>query len=220
MTARLTQALTLENGSVAAAVGCGGKTSLIRLLAEENADRTVLVTPTTRMLPMQGSIGVYQEPAGKLTALPPPVLQSIVPHYDLCLLEADGSMGLPCKGWRDDEPVVPEYCTHTLGVVTLWALGRPANEEICLRLPQFLALTGLAENDPISPQALQRMVCGPKGMFQHSRGKRYLLVNQIEDSAAELLARQWLHALQAEHPGFFDGLLYGSLHHGSWNLFS
>lgn len=216
MMGSLTEALGLHAGSVAAVVGCGGKTSLIGLLAEENRHRRVLISPTTQMYPMEGSVGVYQEATGKLASLPAQVLAAAAPLYDLCLLEADGSNGLPCKGWRQDEPVVPAYCTHTLGVVTLAALGRPANEEVCLRLPLFLALTGLQQGEPIHQEAMARMVCRPQGMFQHSRGKRFLLVNQVETDGAEALAREWLTGIQATRSGFFDGYLYGSVHMGRW----
>lgn len=218
MKASLTQMLQLTGRSIAAVVGCGGKTSLVRSLAEENQDRAVLISPTTQMYPMAGSVGVYRAETGKLTALPGEVLRGMTQHYDLTLLEADGSRGLPCKGWRADEPVVPAYCTHTIGVVTLRALGRTADEQSCLRLPLFLGLTGLAAGEAIILEALTRMVCAPEGMFRRRAGKCFLLVNQVEDAAGAALAREWLLSVREKHPGIFAGLLYGSLHAESWQL--
>lgn len=212
----LIETLRLAHGSAVAVIGCGGKTSLIRLLADAWDGGDVLISPTTRMYPMDGSVGVFHADTGKLHALPEDALARIVPAYALALLEADGSRGLPCKGWLESEPVIPPYCTHTVGVVTLRALGKPATAEWCLRLPAFLALTGLREGDEITLQALTDMVCAPEGMFRRSRGDAYLLVNQVEDAASAAVARAWLLSVKAAYPGRFAGLLYGSVHHNEW----
>ncbi len=214
----LTGALSLASGGVAAFVGCGGKTTLVALLAEENRHKSVLITPTTKMLPMQGSVGVYQAETGKLTSLPPEALARIVPMYDLALLEADGSRGLPLKGWRAYEPVVPPYCTHTIGVVTLAALGCPVTEENCLRLPEFERLTGIAAGETVTIAALTRMVCGAEGMFRQSAGAEYLVVNAVEDEAAEAHARALLRGIRAAYPGRFTATLYGSAHQNRWEI--
>lgn len=208
--------LKLTGSGIAAVIGCGGKTSLIQALAGENQHRAVLIAPTTQMYPMEGSVGVYHAGTGKLGALPEEVLRGMVRHYPLTLLEADGSRGLPCKGWREDEPVVPPYCTHTIGVVTLRALGRAADESTCLRLPLFLRLTGLRTGEPITLEALTRMVCAPEGMFRRRAGKCFLLVNQVEDAPGEALAEQWLRGIREAYPGMFAGLCYGSVHQKRW----
>ena len=112
--------LGLEDKAIIAVIGCGGKTSLIASLANEYRHKKVLVTPTTKMFPIEGiqCLGILNEASGKLEALKQEQLEAIIPQYDLVLLEADGSAGLPCKGWLADEPVVPAFCTHTIGVVT------------------------------------------------------------------------------------------------------
>lgn len=213
----LTDALGLSNGSVVSIVGCGGKTSTIRSLYGENRHRRVLVSPTTKMFPMEGSVGRLDAKTGKLHALPDAELAALASGYDLTLLESDGSRGLPCKGWRPDEPVVPPYATHTLGIVTLRAEGLPATPENCFQLDLFLALTGLTEGDPITLEALARMACAPEGMFRRGIGCACLLVNQVDTEADAAIARQWLSNVRAQYPGRFARLLWGSARQSIWN---
>lgn len=209
--------LSLQAGSVVSIIGCGGKTTLLARLWTENRPLRVLLSTTTHIRPMQDAVGVYNADSGKLGSLPAASLAALVPTYDLTLLEADGSRGLPLKGWREDEPVVPLYTTHTVGVVTLRALGAPLSEANCLRVPLFTALTGVSPGMIVTPDALTRMVCAPGGMFTRAAGDAYLLVNQVEDDAARQAAAQWLASIAAAYPGRFAGLLYGSLHNDRWD---
>jgi len=160
--------------------------------------------------------GLLNSANGKLEALPDEILARMVSRYDITLLEADGSRNLPCKGWLAEEPAVPPYCTHTAGIVTMSALGKAAAEDIVCRLPEFLALTGLEKGETITMEALEAMVCDPQGMFQNSAGRRYLLVNQVEDDAASSAARDFLCSIKKKHPNHFERLLYGSVHLDTW----
>ena len=224
--------------AIIAVIGCGGKTTFIERLAHEWRHKKVLVTPTTKMFPMKGEdivlrtraeeclshsaakgiqcFGVLNETTGKLEALGQDLLETIVPHYDLVLLEADGSNGLPCKGWRSDEPVVPPFCTHTVGIVTTNALGRPADSDTVLRLPEFFKLTGLSQGETINEQALTDMVCAENGMFRTGTGRQILFVNQAESQAAAGTAQRWLDGIQKAYPGRFDCLAYGSARENRW----
>lgn len=223
---------------ILAVVGCGGKTSLIGQLAEEWREKKVLVTPTTKILPIEGRdiilkstlsqcrehrpakgiqcMGLLNRSSGKLEALPLSLLEEMMPSYDLTLLEADGSRGLPCKGWAGHEPVIPSSTTHTIGVVTLKGLGKPVGEDTVLRLPEFLALTGLGAGEEITLEALTRMVCAPGGMLWKSMGKVCLLVNQVEDKATAQIAGEWLAWIKEAYPGRFFKLAYGSIKENSW----
>jgi len=214
------EALDISTGSIAAVVGCGGKTSLIELLAKSLADKRVLVSPTTKMFPMKTDgfdcVGVFHEDSGKLGALPGDELAALIPQYDMTLLEADGSKGFFAKGWQDDEPVIPDYCTHTVGVVTLRALGLAATGAAVHRLPEFLSLTGLHEGEIISAEALSTMVCAPRGMFKNSVGRRFLIVNQVESEEAAQAARSFLTMIKKRYPGRFERHIYGSIRCKTW----
>jgi len=217
---QIVEALGLPLPSVVAVVGCGGKTSLIKRLAECSQSNKVLISPTTKMFPVSvgnaDCLGVLDRKTGKLESLPADELANLVPLYDIVLLEADGSRSLPCKGWMEYEPVIPEYCTHTIGVVTLNALGKPATGDIVHNLPQFLALTGLREGEEITLDSLIEMVCAPGGMFKNSIGSRILLVNQVEDQATADIANAFLRSISERYPDFFTKLLLGSVHDNIW----
>ena len=120
-------------------------------------------------------------------------------------------------GTVPDEPVVPSFCTHTIGVVTMNALGKPADNDTVLRMSEFLKLTGLRQGEPISRQALTAMVCAENGMFRRCHGRLGIFLNQAEDPAAAIAAEQWLESLQRENPGRFSFLAYGSARTNRWN---
>jgi probable selenium-dependent hydroxylase accessory protein YqeC len=160
-------------------------------------------------------LGTLNEKTGKLEALSPKALENIIPHYDIVLLEADGSNGLPCKGWLPNEPVIPPYCTHTVGIVTLNALGKPADGDSALRLPEFLQLTGLRPGETITLQALTDMVCGDNGMFRNSAGSQFIFVNQVSNTAAAVTG-EWLRNMQGMYPDRFACLAYGSARDNRW----
>lgn len=240
METNLTQLLQLHPGEKIAVVGCGGKTAVIELLAQQNSAGSVLVAPTTKIrLPdSEGAVvcttadaclahtphtgiqyaGLANPATQKLEALPPAALAKMVEKgYSLTLLEADGSRGLPCKGWLATEPVIPPFVTRTVGVVTVWALGKPATEETVCRLPQFLALTGLAQGQPITLAALAAMVGAPGGMFKSKRGPACLIINQLESEESHRKATLLLALIEQNYPGTIDGCLFGSARENHWS---
>jgi probable selenium-dependent hydroxylase accessory protein YqeC len=226
------------DGSIVAVVGCGGKTSLIELMADRLREKKVLVSTTTKIFPPKMKdivlcetllqcekheprtgiqcMGLMNSASGKLEALPEAFLAALLPRYDIAFLEADGSRGLPCKGWLANEPVVPDYCTHTVGVITMGALGKLAGETTVHRLPEFFALTGVGEGQTITAAALEAMICAPKGMFKNSAGKRYVIVNQVEDDATAAVVLAFLQTIKEKYPARFEKLFFGSVHRDAW----
>jgi len=207
-------------------------------MADRLRDKKVLISTTTKIYPPKMKdvvlcetlreceeheartgvqcMGLLNSASGKLEALPEAFLAGLQQRYDVVLLEADGSRGLPCKGWRANEPVVPPYCTHTVGIVTMNALGKQAGEKTVHRLPEFFALTGVGEGRTITAAALEAMVCDPNGMFKNSAGQRYVIVNQAEDEETAIAARSFLLAINEKHPARFEKLLFGSVHNDAW----
>jgi len=231
--------LEIAVGSVVSVVGCGGKTSLIELISKLNSDKKVLISPTTKTFPMISDgvilcdtlesckmhkpqtgvqcLGIYNNRNKKLEALPGHILVDIVPFCDIVLIEADGSRWLPCKGWRDNEPVIPHYSTQTVGVVSMNALGNVANNDVVHHLPEFLTLTRLKEGDIITEPVLEDMVCQPGGMFKNSVGQKYLLVNRVEDKETVRVAKSFLTKIKLKYPNRFKRLIYGSVHCNEWH---
>lgn len=229
--------LKLAGGEALAVVGCGGKTTLIESLARENPRKKVLIMPTTKIhLPPKGSIvasslaaclahkpaagvqylGIKDEARGKLCAPPKEHWQTLAQGYDLVLTEADGSRGLPCKGWLETEPQIPAFTTHTIGVMVLGAAGLLANEQNVLHLPQFCALTGLKENEAITLEALADMVCGKGGMFKNTAGEKILCINRAESEEELGRARQFAKALRNRHSDKAPRIFAGSCAQNLW----
>lgn len=227
--------LGLGAGARVAVAGCGGKTSLIGLLAQENAHSRVLVMPTTKIYPMRQAdvvlctsrkaclahrpragiqcLGVLDEATGKLTAPPQADWAALVAGYDLVLMEADGSRGLPLKGWRKDEPVVPGFTTLRLGVLPIAALGLPATGETVCNLPAFHALTGLAPGGLVGPNELAAMA---GDMLRRGPGAAVLVLNQVESAAQLENAGLVAEAVRRRFPGLADAIVAGSVFDNCW----
>jgi hypothetical protein len=219
-------------------IGSGGKTSLIRLLAQSQRRRKVLVSPTTKMYPLPGIpawvslAGLLNRETGKLEALPAELLERLIPGYDLVLLEGDGSRGLPLKGWAEHEPVVPPYTTLCIGVIPLSPLGKKITPEIVFRLPLFRALCGAAEGDTLCPAHLAAVITaggraepsgglggagadegagGGKGLFAAARGRKLLFINQVEDERRRRQARELAALLPDDFMAGLEGIICGSV---------
>ncbi|MDR1955847.1 MAG: putative selenium-dependent hydroxylase accessory protein YqeC [Treponema sp.] len=219
-------------------IGSGGKTSLIWLLARYWRQRKTLVTPTTRMFFPPPETGLYDRlltgesfwpPAagislagmrdpvsGKYGALPPELLESLVPGYDRVLIEGDGSRRLPLKAWATYEPVVPVYTTLTVGILPLWPVGRVVSDDLIHRLPLFSALTGAAPGATLTLQHLVSVITGKpeehhRGLFSEARGTKILFLNQIEDSPGFKSAEQLCSLLPSSFLENLQGILAGSV---------
>lgn len=138
---------------VIAAVGSGGKSSCLTLLAQRyrSQGRSVLLTTSTHMrqsaaLCCSPSLPVLQEqlastgflftgtpvPDGKIGPLPKAQYDALSQQADVTLVEADGSRGLPLKMPAQWEPVLPAKTDLVLVLLGLSGLGRPL-QAVCHR---------------------------------------------------------------------------------------
>lgn len=144
-------------------------------------DKDTLVKGSKEKLEIiKTGIWVYGEKINKdnkLTAISEKKLRGFVKFFDYILIEADGSKGKPLKGWRDDEPVINDLTTATIGVLSGQTLGLEINEENIHRTYSFL---GKAIGN-VSKEDLIEVIFKSQGMFKHSHGKRILCINQIDD---------------------------------------
>lgn len=223
---RLTDLIHFHQGEAATINGSGGKTSLMWLLAGSHRESKVLVTTTTKIyepspglyndyrdsrtllqLPVKTGITLAGErlpgESGKLGAIDPETLKKGRLLFDLALIEGDGSRRMPIKGWAENEPVTPDYTGCTIGVITLWPVGRQVNESIVFRLPEFCAVSGAREGDILTAGHVASAVAHPRGLFKGGRGRKVLLFNQAEDQQGE---RQAVEVLGALGVGFLGGL--------------
>lgn len=218
---RLTDIFQFSKREVVTIVGSGGKTSLMWLLAEAHRKSKVFVTTTTKI--RRPDPWMYEEfrnnetllgqPFGqgitlagdevssnerKLGILLSEIFEAALPHFDYTFIEGDGSRNLPLKGWAEQEPVVPQSTTCTIGVVTLWPLGHKINEEIVHRLPLFLEISGASAGEALTLEHIAAAVAHPLGLFKGSRGRKMLYINQVENCLAKDQALSFLAALRPD----------------------
>ena len=223
----LSHILNITRGDKIAVVGCGGKTSLVECLAFENAAKKVLVSPATKIFPMRhenvilcttkdacvahsASVGVQCLGIGskKLEALPLLLLEELAHGYDIVLMEADGSRGLLCKGYKDYEPVIPPFTNCTIGVVNILALGQVALPEFVHRLPEFLMQTGLKRGDGIHTPALAAMVAR---MMKDACGRAILVINGVTNPSLFEAAQKLAGMTEG-----IDTFVAGCTHKNTW----
>jgi probable selenium-dependent hydroxylase accessory protein YqeC len=218
-------------------IGCGGKTSLLWALAAHSRNCKTLVTTTTRtQRPSAGLVdyfideaaarngfspaaGIYfaGKPEGRSAcALPPSVLETLIPLFDRVFIEADGSRSKPLKAWAPYEPVITESTSVTVGILPLWPLGKPVSDALVHRLPLFTALTGAAEGDIILPEHYVSVISGgtvggARSLFSVARGKKILFFNQIEDGRGMENARRITAMLPPDFLSGLSAVIAGSL---------
>lgn len=202
-----------------AVIGSGGKTSLLRVLAQELSHRgTVLLATTTHIMrpdwcPFAATAaelragfthspvvcaGSYN-PEGKLTAPDFPGWQCAA---DFVLVEADGSKRLPAKAHAAWEPVLPPERNRTVCVFGASALGQPIQD--AAHRPELYASLAEVSPEAVITPAIAARVLAKEGNFD------ILFINQadvLEDPTA---------ALQPFADTLSCPAIYGALAEGYW----
>ena len=209
--------LGVESG-VTAVIGSGGKTSLLRRLAEE-VPGTVILCTTTHIRPST-EYPLLTEPTpetvrqaladsrviclgtpcenGKLTASALPV-EALAGLADYVLVEADGSRQLPLKAHGPHEPVIPSASRRTICVAGASGFGKPIREAVH-RPEWFCVLTGAAETAPVTPELAARAL-----LAEHLCGT--VLLNQLDGPEVLPEARRFAALLTAQGLQVWGGSL-------------
>lgn len=188
MSLALSQALALPQPPFVAFVGAGGKTRALFTLARE-LEPPVLMTTTTHLAREQAAWAeVHQVAEGtffpdlptsrrvlvtgplqedRWTAPSEAVLAALIQRHQslpaALLVEADGAARKPLKAPADHEPALPAEVNAVVTVAGLDALGRPATESTVHRVERFCRLAGLQPGEPVTPEALARVLAHPEG---------------------------------------------------------
>jgi len=203
--------------------GSGGKTTALISLAKYYAkqQKRVLISTTTKLLlpkdeaygcdthffdasildyrPSQGERVFYSHVDKKAVAPPLQTLKNLLPLYDVVLLEADGSRHLGLKLHDERDPVIPEFVTATLAIVSFSLLGKPFKKN-CFGSELYL--------DDFSEQIIdlhtyEKLLNHPQGITKGLRGKTLILFNQAEkQDIADCKALQ----THTTHPLWFASL--------------
>lgn len=225
-------ALGIGIGDTVSLVGCGGKTATLNRLAMENRDQITLLTTTAKIWPPPDEVTDHRpkslaelrpginlvfdrEEDGKLAGPPPRLLVPWLAKAGIALVEADGSRGLPLKGWADYEPVIPPETTVTLGICTLGPVGLPFDSDLVHRSEAFARLTGAVPGDAITLDHLAAMLGRPEGMYRRAAGRRLLLINQAERPRDAQMARLLADRLRRYDPAGRIRCFMGSVQNGT-----
>ena len=162
---------------ITAIVGSGGKTTLLKNLAQQyrSQGKTDFVTTSTHMFIEEDTlltddaaviIRALQENgyamAGipddrKFKALSKETFEKVKPYADVVLVEADGSKSLPLKFPNATEPVIPEGTDEIIVDCGLNALGQKARD-VCHRIELVQACLGIEEDSLITPAHVQKLI--------------------------------------------------------------
>ena len=162
---------------IKAIVGSGGKTTLLKTLAEQyrGQGKTVFVTTTTHMLVEEDTLltddadtiikalkdagyAMAGIPEGiKIKALSEETYAAVCAHADVVLVEADGSKHMPLKHPNSTEPVIPDNAEEIIIVCGLNALGQKA-KDVCHRLELVKDCLGIDDEGIITPTHIQKLV--------------------------------------------------------------
>lgn len=234
----------MGSGEVVAICGCGGKTTLLWGLARHFRQERVLVTTSTKIgrpaallydsvtdarevarlappNPVPPGVhlaGTLFEDRTHVKSLPLEDLGALRPNFDKTLIEADGSRLLPVKGWDAHEPVIPEFVTLTVGVATVWAEGRPVDDNTVHRPHIFCRLTGARLGEPLTLAHLAAAAARPQGLMHRARGRKILLINQLDDAAALRRAREFVNLLPQSFLQSLEAVIGASLEQGRADL--
>lgn len=229
--------LGIGRGDVVAAVGAGGKTTLLYSLAREAraSGLTVLVTTTTHMGPRSDASGgpVLVEADGhsdrdiaralatdgmatvlgrrvredKLQGLPPEHVDRLARLADLTLVEADGARGRSLKAPAAHEPVVPTTCTVMVVLAALDAIGTRVDGDLVHRPEIVSRLAGLAVDALVTEDAFVAALTHRESYPSRVVGARALVFLNKVEDEA---ARAAAGRLAPRLVPPFDGVVAGS----------
>lgn len=224
-----TLAARLGSSARVAITGCGGKTSLMIALAKQYAQQgcSVLVTTTTKLrnpyeldygcdviqldtfshTPHAGErvffASTMKDPViGRQKVCAPnfSVLSDISRLFDIVLMEADGSRGIPLKYHNPWDPVVPDFTTDVLAVVGMSALDGPLDDRSIFNYSEYREATS-DTSSIVSERTIQNLLMLGEGICKGFGGRRgTVFFNQCDmlnpgrlTSAIEKIGEEYLY---------------------------
>lgn len=205
----LAEALGLEGG-VVAAVGAGGKKSLLLALARELPGR-VAWTATAHTAPPPRAAGIRMQVAatevliaqaasvqgsgvfgfaqpsdkpGRLAGLAPADVDRLhtAGDFDTTLVKADGARMRGIKAPRADEPLLPPATACVLLLVSAGVIGQPLDDKHVHRPERLAALLGLQPGEVLTAEHVGALLAADNGGMQHTAGMRVVpVINQVDD---------------------------------------
>lgn len=228
----LSDVFNINKGDVVSIVGSGGKTTLMLKLAHELKERyKVLVTTSTKIYMPIGDYEIYtkidgfkkslnkdkknivviakdlDEENNKLIGIDNDDLNILKKLFDIILIEADGSRGLPLKGWKEHEPVILDATNKTIGVIPSNLICKSINPSLVYNFDEFNIL--IKNSNYLNFESVKEICTNKNGIFKSSKGYQYLFLNKA-DTEEDIKNSKKLFAYLKEFNYNFQ-LRYGSL---------
>jgi molybdenum cofactor cytidylyltransferase len=230
---KLSQALRLDKSTAIAFVGGGGKTSALFMAAREmapalvttsthlaarqttKADRHIIWKPEEPLPEIESVLssgvtlvtGSHREDIARVSA---PTLEQLQQLKELAgyhnlplLIEADGSRQKPLKAPAEHEPAIPPFADLVIVTAGMRGLDRPLDENFIHRPEIFGTLSGLNAGEPVSMEAVVKVLTHPQGGLKNipAGARKVVLLNQADtpelQSRAGEMAKELLRTFEA-----------------------
>ena len=215
-----------------------------QFIESQRKDSSVIVTATTHLGEWQTSLADHHIVATDLSSLkniPPrgvilitgeiendrtkPINQTVLlwlrdrsdNQQIPLLIEADGSRQKPLKAPAEHEPPIPEFSNIVIVAAGLSALGLPLNDEHVHRAEIFSQLSELQINQPVTTDAIKRMLTHPQGGLKNipPSARRIALLNQADTPDLQSIGGGMARSLLSH----FDSVIVGSLQKSEMQTF-
>ena len=215
-----------------------------QFIESQRKDSSVIVTATTHLGEWQTSLADHHIVATDLSSLkniPPrgvilitgeiendrtkPINQTVLlwlrdrsdNQQIPLLIEADGSRQKPLKAPAEHEPPIPEFSNIVIVAAGLSALGLPLNDEHVHRAEIFSQLSELQINQPVTTDAIKRMLTHPQGGLKNipPSARRIALLNQADTPELQSIGGGMARSLLSH----FDSVIVGSLQKSEMQTF-
>jgi probable selenium-dependent hydroxylase accessory protein YqeC len=105
-------------------------------------------------------------------------------------VKSDGARMRWIKAPAKNEPATVPGADVIVPVVSARAIGEPLNERVAHRLEQVEAVTGITRGEPLTPEAVGRLLASEEGALRGSGGARVApVINMVDNDQQEELAR-------------------------------
>ncbi|WP_270940383.1 selenium cofactor biosynthesis protein YqeC [Romboutsia lituseburensis] len=227
----------IKKKDIITVIGAGGKTSFINYISKElRYECSVLLTTTTKIyMPNKDLydricllqnvnnsdiyenkngvtvIGKYINNENKIIGLDFNELKGLDQTFDLLLIEGDGSKRKKLKGWNENEPVVYNKTTKTIGILDITSYNMEISDENIHRLKKFKYLIDIKNiNDKyINLDMLYQMILNKNGLFKNAIGDKILFINKVENKYYEDLSIQLAKKITKQNKDI--KIYYGSI---------
>ena len=229
MSITLAKALRTESSPCVAFIGAGGKTTAMFQLARQ-LPTPVIVTATSHLgawqIPFADKHIITDTPAaleeiehglqgvilitGSMDEdRTRPINNTLLDwlhqfcgyHSIPLLIEADGARQKPLKAWAEHEPPIPPFVEQVLQVAGLSGLGKLLDDESVQRPELFSKLSGLQVGEPITPDALIRVLEHPEGGLKNipAGARGVALLNQADTLELQAIAHGLAQSLISDY---------------------